>query len=333
MATDFLTWANAQNLQADQVRASRIFDKDARVFDMLPALPWMPIQGEGVTVNRVVKDVDSPSAPTTGGYGVVIADVSAEPGTDFTDTGPPDYTPARHGFDPTTTTYYIRELVGDIDVSATIQNILSGQNPQREFQVDAKLTALQYAFAQQFIDGTGTADTDDQFSGLGTIIGNLAGSQTVSYPIAGNRKKTRSIEDLLAVIRDNEGKADFLLMNLDALVSLKDGIREAGAQMDFQPDPLSGRLCPYYDGVRIYINDFIATTSDATSVYAGVLGNDVGLYGIYPEGVGDRGLVVGQPEQHPTADYTVTRLHWYCGLAVFGERALAALEGFVTTTG
>jgi hypothetical protein len=91
---------------------------------------------------------------------------------------------------------------------------------------------------------------------------------------------------------------------------------------------------PGYRGVPIFRNDYVpidqtqGTETEATTVFAGTIDDGSrshGIAGITAEkAAGIQVVEVGESEDK---DESITRVRWYCGLALFSEKGLAAAPG------
>jgi hypothetical protein len=97
----------------------------------------------------------------------------------------------------------------------------------------------------------------------------------------------------------------------------------------------NGEQVPAYRNIPIFRNDYIpinqtqGTSTACTTIFAGTLDDGSMSHGISGitaanEAVGMQVEEVGISE---TKDETITRVKWYCGLALFSLKGLAALKG------
>ena len=97
----------------------------------------------------------------------------------------------------------------------------------------------------------------------------------------------------------------------------------------------SGRQIPAYRGIPLFRNDWIPTnqtkgtaTGICTTIFAGTFDDGSGTHGIAGltamDAAGVRVEEVGVSE---TKDESITRVKMYCGMALFSELGLAAVDG------
>jgi hypothetical protein len=91
---------------------------------------------------------------------------------------------------------------------------------------------------------------------------------------------------------------------------------------------------PAYRGIPIFRNDWIpinqtqGTSVNATSVFAGTFDDGSRTHGIAGlTAATEAGIKVKYVGEKEDADESITRITWYCGLALFSEKGLAMLEG------
>ena len=212
-------------------------------------------------------------------------------------------------------------LGGDADVDNYIQRVMSDQNDQRATQIRLKAKAVARQFETAFITGDTSSDSN-AFDGLRRLIPS---GQTLDAATNGTALTLALLDQMLDLVRG--GKPDLLLMSrrsrrkLKALLQASAHYVETGEQL--------GRQVMMYDGIPVYISDYIPDNETMgsggavhSSIYALSFGWGDGLAGIQNGSI--EAVDVGQLE---TKDAVRTRLRWYCGLALFRDNACARLRG------
>lgn len=278
-----------------------------RMFDMLP---FDGIDGNSLAYNRELT------------LGDVI---NATVGTTFSGAGA--------GKNPATFTRVNSDLttvMGDAEVNGLIQATRSGDgNDQTSVQIASKAKSAGRQFQDQLINGTGAAN---EFSGL---INLVAASQSLTPSANGDALSFEILDALMDSVTDKDGEVDYITMHARTLRSYKSLLRGlGGANISEVVELPSGAKVPAYSQVPIFRNDYIptnqtqGTTTTATTIFAGTFDDGSrshGLVGLTAQNAaGIQVVPVGEKED---ADEYIWRVKWYCGLALFSEKGLAAAPG------
>ena len=143
------------------------------------------------------------------------------------------------------------------------------------------------------------------------------------------------IDELLDKVIDKDGKVDYITMNPRTLRSYNALLRGLGGAgiMDTIELP-SGERVPAYRDTPIFKNINVpitltkGDTDTCTTIYAGTVddgSSKVGISGLTT--MVNSGIVVNDIGESHTKDEDITRVKFYCGLALFNEKGLAAAEG------
>jgi hypothetical protein len=96
----------------------------------------------------------------------------------------------------------------------------------------------------------------------------------------------------------------------------------------------SGRTTPAYSGVPIFRNDYIPTDqskgtgSNQTTMFAGCWDEGDRKTGVAAlTAMNAAGIQIEDVGIHQSRDEHIWRVKWYCGLALFSQRALACADG------
>lgn len=276
-----------------------------RFFDILP---FMEIEGNALAYNRE-------NAMGTVQFLGVGGTITAKAAATFT---------------PVTAT--LTTLIGDAEVNGLIQATRSNFADQKAVQIASKAKNIGQTYQSNLINGTGTNDT---FSGLLSLV---AGSQTITSTGAnGDTLSFEVLDDLIDRVKDKNGVVDYFQMHSRTLRTYFKRLRALGGAGIGETVTLpSGASVPGYRGVPIFKNDNIpvdqtrGNATNATTILAGTLddgSNKIGISGITARGsAGIRVTEVGELEAR---DESLTRIKFYCGLALFSELGLAAATGII----
>ncbi|UAW07626.1 major head protein [Pseudomonas phage AIIMS-Plu-RaNi] len=230
----------------------------------------------------------------------------------------------------TKVTSELTTIIGDAEVNGLIQATRSSDgNDQTAIQVASKAKSCGRKFQDMLINGTGASD---QFEGL---INLVAAGQTLDNGTNGAALSFEKLDELMDTVTDKDGEVDYLTMHARSLRSFNALLRGlGGASIGDVVTLPSGAEVPAYRGVPIFRNDFIpvnqtvGTSTNCTTVFAGTFDDGSRTHGIAgltaEEAAGIQIEDVGASE---TKDNYITRVKWYCGLALFSEKGLAALPG------
>lgn len=230
----------------------------------------------------------------------------------------------------TKVTSELTTIIGDAEVNGLIQATRSSDgNDQTAIQVASKAKSCGRKFQDMLINGTGA---NDEFEGL---INLVASGQTLGNGTNGGALSFEKLDELLDTVTDKDGEVDYITMHARTLRSFNALLRAlGGASIGDVVTLPSGAEVPAYRGVPIFRNDYIptnqtvGTSSNCTTVFAGTFDDGSRTHGIAgltaEEAAGIQVEDVGPAE---TKDNYITRVKWYCGLALFSEKGLAALPG------
>lgn len=230
----------------------------------------------------------------------------------------------------TKVTSELTTIIGDAEVNGLIQATRSSDgNDQTAIQVASKAKSCGRKFQDMLINGTGA---NDEFEGL---INLVASGQTLGNGTNGDTLSFEKLDELLDTVTDKDGEVDYITMHARTLRSFNALLRGlGGASIGDVVTLPSGAEVPAYRGVPIFRNDYIptnqtvGTSSNCTTVFAGTFDDGSRTHGIAgltaEEAAGIQVEDVGPAE---TKDNYITRVKWYCGLALFSEKGLAALPG------
>lgn len=303
-----ITLAESAKLAQDELVAG-VIESVVTVNEMFDLLPFDGIDGNSLAYNREN----------------VLGDVQmAGVGTQITAKNPATFTKVNS----TLTT-----IIGDAEINGLIQATRSGDgNDQASVQIASKAKSCGRKYQDQMVNGDGTGDN------MVGILGLVPAGQVISANNGSANGAPLSFEDLDALIDlvvDKDGQVDYLMMNGRTRRAYLALLRSLGGT---SPDDIytmpSGRKVPSYRGIPILRNDWVpitqtmGATNTCTSVFAGTFDDGSrthGLAGLTAQK--SAGMHIKQVGEKQDADETITRVVWYCGLALFSEKGLACLKG------
>jgi hypothetical protein len=212
---------------------------------------------------------------------------------------------------------------GDIKVDRAIVDL---EGPQaKAYQVQARVRAMRLAWEALFIKGDSN-QSPSEFDGLAARI--QSGSTQYFTNGAGALNLDKLDEAIDAV--DAQGGRKFLVMSKSGRRALSK-LARANTQIDIVRNEF-GYQQMVYAGLPVLELDrdhknvaILDGTPNAQDAYVVAFGNDL-LTGIQNGGVSVREL--GESHAQPQM---ITRVEWYCGMALINGRAAARLAGFDAT--
>jgi hypothetical protein len=305
-----VTLAESAKLAQDELVAG-VIENVITVNEMFELLPFDGIDGNALAYNRenVLGDVQ------VAGVGSTITAKAAATFTQVTST--------------------LTTIIGDAEVNGLIQATRSGDgNDQKAVQIASKAKSAGRKYQDQMINGDATGNN------MAGMFGLVAAGQTITANNGAANGAVLSFEDLDALIdlvTDKDGQVDYLMMHSRTRRKYLALLRSLGGTSPGDVYTMaSGRQVPAYRGIPIFRNDWIPITqtqgsaSNATSVFAGTFDDGSrshGIAGLTAEKAA--GINIKEVGEKENADESITRVVWYCGLALFSEKGLAVLKGVI----
>ena len=272
-------------------------------------LPFTEIEGNALAYNRenALGDVQ---------YGGVGGTITAKAAATFT-----------------AVTSSLTTILGDAEVNGLIQATRSNVNDQKAIQVASKAKSLGRKYQDGMINGDGTSVS---FQGLLSLVDP---TQTITANAgAGNGDVLTFayLDQLIDLVTDKDGQVDYILMHARTLRSYLALLRALGGNSasDIMTLP-NGEQVPAYRNIPIFRNDYIpinqtqGSSTTCTTVFAGTLDDGSMSHGIAGLTAANEaaGMQIEEVGISESKDETITRVKWYCGLALFSLKGLAALKG------
>jgi hypothetical protein len=220
-------------------------------------------------------------------------------------------------------------IIGDAEVNGLIQATRSTETDQEETQIESKAKSAGRKFQSMLITGTGSGNEFDGLINLtpaGQMVDTGANGQALSFEV---------MDEMLDNVIDKDGEVDYMVMPSRTIRSYKALLRTLGGTgaEDMYELP-SGKRIIAYSGVPIFRNDYIPTDqtkgtgSGQTTIFAGTLDDGSRSYGFAGlTARNEAGIVIEDVGVHQSKDETITRVKWYCGLALFSELGISAADG------
>jgi hypothetical protein len=218
---------------------------------------------------------------------------------------------------------------GDVRVDRAIVELEGPQS--RAYQIQSKVRAMRLAFEGLFIRGDSNS-TAAEFDGLSVRL-PAASAGTNSQVIANDSSAAaldlNKLDEAIDAV-DAQGGQKYLIMSKSARRHLS-AVARASGQIDIQRSEFGGQQL-VYGGLPVLEIDrdhrnvaILDSTPADQSIYVVSFGNDH-LTGIQNGGPQVRDL--GEDTSSPTL---VTRVEWYCGLAMINGRSAARLTNIDAT--
>lgn len=310
-----VTLAESAKLCRDELVAG-VIENVITVNRMYELLPFDPLDGNALAYNRenalgnaVVTGVDDAITTATNPIDSVANGKTASTFTQIT--------------------AGLTTILGDAEVNGLIQASRSSVNDQKATQIAGKAKHCGRVFQHMLINGTGAGN---QFTGLALLC---AAGQKVDTGVNGGVLSFDFMDALIDLVVDKDGEVDYITMPARTIRAYFGLLRAlGGAGLNEVVELPSGAKVPAYRGIPIFRNDWIPVnvtkggSSNTTSIFAGTFDDGSRMHGIAgltaAEAAGIQVVEVGEAEN---ADNSITRVKWYCGLALFSEKGLALADG------
>lgn len=321
-----ITLAESAVLSNDDLVAG-VIENVITVNKMFAVLPFDGIEGNSLAYNReLLEEQDFDALVRFGGVGAVIGAEAASGGANPRTSKDPALF-SRVSSDLTT-------ILGDAEVNGLIQATRSNFTDQTAVQVASKAKAAGRNYMNTMINGDGTNDT---FVGLRNLVDAAQTfAATPGAAASGQRYGLADLDTLMDLITDKDGQVDYFGMNAVDIRSYFTILRSlGGASIGDTVTLPSGEEVPGYRGVPVFRNDFIPTNlgggMDESVILAGTMDDGSRQHGIVGlTAANASGIQVVEVGESETRDEAITRVKWYCGLALFSLKGLAMATGSTT---
>jgi len=223
----------------------------------------------------------------------------------------------------------LRLFGGDIKVDRAIVDL---EGPEaRAYQIQSKTRAMRLSFEALFIQGDSNS-SPAEFDGLAKRLpaaDYATNSQVIRNAASAAALDLGALDEAIDAV-DAQGGTKYLVMSKSARRHLSKKAR-ANGQIDIERNDF-GYQQLFYGGIPVLEMDrdhqnvaILDGTPSNQSIYVVAFGNDL-LTGLQNGGPQVRDL--GEATDSPTL---VTRVEWYCGLALINGRAAARLTNVDAT--
>lgn len=301
-----VTLAESAKLSQDLLIAG-VIENIVTVNPIYEVMPFMSIEGNALAYNRenALGDVQFAGVGTA---------ITAKAAATFT-----------------AVTSSLTTIIGDAEVNGLIEATRSNFVDQTATQVASKAKSVARQYQNTMINGDGTSNS---FTGLLSLVpasqkGLLSGAN-------GSNLSFEILDELMDLVKDKDGACDYIMMparTRRAYYALLRGVGGASiAEVITLP---SGRQVPTYNGVPIFVNDWIPTNQTkgtaagiCTTIFAGTFDDGSGQHGISGLTASrNAGISVKNIGEKEDADEEITRVKFYCGFANFSQLGIAAADG------
>ena len=212
---------------------------------------------------------------------------------------------------------------GDIKVDKAIVELEGAE--AKAYQIQARVRAMRLAWEGLFINGDSN-QSPSEFDGLEARI---ADSSSQAFTNGGGALDLLKLDEVIDNV-DAQGGSKYIVCSKSMRRALTKQARESGqieiARSEFGYQQTTYMGMPLLELDRDHKNVSILDSNPGDqSLYVVAFGNDL-LTGIQNGGVGVREL--GESFDQPQL---VTRVEWYCGMALINGRAAAKLSGIDAT--
>jgi len=221
-------------------------------------------------------------------------------------------------------------IIGDAEINGLLQATRSDINDQTLTQIASKAKNVGNTYQSQMIVGDGTGDN------IEGLLNLLPADQIVTGLTANGDALTFAIlDELLDLVQDKDGNADYIMMHQRSRRAFYALARSAGGAGLIETITLpSGRTSPAYNGVPIFINNYLpinqtkGTGTARTTIIAGTFDDGSRTHGIAGlTATNAAGIQVTDVGEAETKDNRIWRIKWYSGLALFSNRGISYADG------
>lgn len=307
-----VTLAESAKLALDMLVAG-VIENIITVNKMYQLLPFDDIDGNSLAYNRenVLGDV-----------------INAGVGTTFSGAGA-----GKGAATFTLVNSNLTTIMGDAPVNGLIQATRSDNgNDQTAVQIASKAKSAGRQFQTQLVTGTGASN---QFTGLLNLVS--AGQKGTLSGTNGSNLSFTIMDEMIDLVVDKDGAVDYILMPARTIRSYKVLLRALGGVTINEVVTLpNGDTVMGYSSIPIFRNDYLpvnqtkGTGTNCTTIFAGTFDDGSRTHGIAgltaSKASGIQVVDVGEAED---SDEHIWRVKWYCGLALFSDKGLAAADGIL----
>ena len=223
-------------------------------------------------------------------------------------------------------------IIGDAEVDHFEMTTMTNPNDQQAIQIAGKAKSIGRKFQDTLINGN-ISVLPNSFDGLKRKV-----PAAQKFGVAGQAYSFEVLDGLIDLIKSKDGQVDYFMMNSRHIRQHLRLLRALGGANITEVMTLpGGGTIMSYRGIPIFRNDWVAVTntpavsgppavpeSNTADIYAGVWDDGskkVGLSGITSEN--QSGIFVTNVGEKEETNDVITRLRFYCGLALYSELGIA----------
>lgn len=223
-------------------------------------------------------------------------------------------------------------IIGDAEVDHFEMTTMTNPNDQQAIQIAGKAKSIGRKFQDTLINGN-ISLLPNSFDGLKRKV-----PAAQKFGTAGQAYSFEILDGLIDLVKSKDGQVDYFMMNSRHIRQHLRLLRALGGANITEVMTLpGGGTIMAYRGIPIFRNDWVAVTntpasagppavpeSNTADIYAGVWDDGskkIGLSGITSEN--QMGIFVSNVGEKEDTNDVVTRLRFYCGLALYSELGIA----------
>lgn len=223
-------------------------------------------------------------------------------------------------------------IIGDAEVDHFEMTTMTNPNDQQAIQIAGKAKSIGRKFQDTLINGN-ISLLPNSFDGLKRKV-----PVAQKFGTAGQAYSFEILDGLIDLVKSKDGQVDYFMMNSRHIRQHLRLLRALGGANITEVMTLpGGGTIMSYRGIPIFRNDWVAVTntpavvgppavpeSNTADIYAGVWDDGskkIGLSGITSEN--QMGIFVSHVGEKEDTNDVVTRLRFYCGLALYSELGIA----------
>ncbi|MGW2380198.1 major capsid protein [Streptomyces sp. NPDC001658] len=234
-------------------------------------------------------------------------------------------------------------LGGDADVDRFIVQTRGNLNDQRAVQTRMKVKAAAYKFQDTFFNGDVATDAKSfdglrkRLTGVQVISAGTNGAPIIGAGATDSHTFFDLMDGLVAAVPGLNSSNGAIYANRLVIAKVRSAARRIGG-FEMVKEALTGKLVATYNGIPLLDPgqnaagaDILPQTetqgsaTDASSIYAVRFGQTEDDQAV--TGLTNGGVMVDDLGQLETKPAYRTRIEFYCGLAVFGGKGAARLNG------
>lgn len=285
------------------------FHYDCRPTDQLfQVLPFIPIEGDSLklgVISAALTGLSSYAGAVEAGGAVITSMPSI-----------------------TTRSFAPAYIAGQLQINISTIGIYGNRADIVQACLNVKVDAVRDNFKTMLIEGSGASG---QFSGiraLCTSYSQVFGADNGNAN--GGTVAKGEVEKLLGYLHPRvTNRNTFLVMHPNAYRHL---LKNNYQYEEWVEQEQIGTV-PVFAGIPVLLDEFIpvsetvGASNDCTSIYAVMIGKDVGLVGIYPSSAQGREIQVRGPVVKDVTDEMWYQVSWDAGIAVYNKCSIARMNG------